>query len=324
MPLYLTYDTSFNNDGFGAQYQRIVGVFCLAKLIGAQYVHTPITLYEHLPIEYWKKIDDHFGLSKYNKPDNVLPVFDEVLTISIPNKLEELKRNNSNKNILIKIGLPTNILDGISESYDNVMEELRQIKRKIDLPEFKKDKTNISIHIRRGDVNANSNSDRYTDNNHYVKVIEKLNSKYANCNILIFTQNSENLDIFKQMKNVKLMNDIDIIETFEYLCNADVLILSKSSLSYLSGLYSESSDIYMEQFWHSKLPRWKYIDDLFDTKIESYRNIDTKFTVFMGILGIFLLFILLNYKTQIYKNIKKYINMFSLHRKTRHLKSSHI
>jgi len=278
MSLYLTYDINYHSDGFGAQYHRLVGIYCLAKLIDAKYAHTPIIRFEHLPENYSEKINQHFGLNKFELGQNGVPeVFQETISNTIPNTLDSLKIDTQGENKLIKIGMPHHILDNNPDLFDVGMNELRELKKKINLPEFVNNKTNIAIHIRRGDVGTESNSDRYTDNNYYVNIINKLNEKYKGCNIFIFSQGTEGFDEFKQIQNVKILNDFDVIETFEYLCNADVLIMAKSSLSYLAALYSNSSDIYMEPFthWpHKKLNRWKSMNDLMDNKVEGYENLN--------------------------------------------------
>jgi len=274
MTLYLTYDTEINKDGFGAQYHRIVGIFCLARLINAKYLHTPITLFEHLDNSYCEKINEHFGLNVFeNNIDRPL-FFDEIITNTTPKSLESLNINTENKNILIKICYPHNILDKIPDKYNNVMDELRQLKKKYNLKEFEKDKINIGIHIRRGDVDLINNSERYINNDHYIKIINILNKKYNNCNICIFSQGSNNFEEFKKIKNVKLLSDLDILETFEYLCNSDYLIMAKSSLSYLAGLYNTNENIFIESsFWHSKLNHWKYTKELFTTNlVEGFEN----------------------------------------------------
>jgi len=291
MSLYLTYVINYLNDGFGSQYHHIVGIFCVAKLIGAKYLHTPVETFEHLPTEYSSKINEHFGLSIFEAGKNGRPnSFENTINDTLPNTLEQLQVDTGGQNTLIKIGIAC-VMDNtdVVDKYDIGMDELRKLKKKIDLPEFKHDKKNIAIHIRRGDVSSNSTkfSNRFTDNNFYIKVIEKLNKKYANCNILIFSQGTEGFDEFKNIENVKLMNDLDILETFEYLCNADVLIMSKSSLSYLAGLYNPN-EVYMEKFehWnHIKLSRWNDFEELLDNDntvndntindntIESYSNI---------------------------------------------------
>jgi hypothetical protein len=272
MSLYLTY--GYYSDGVGAQYQRVIGIYCLAKYYNIKYLHTPIQSIAHLPENYWKKINDHFGLSIFEAGKNGIPEnFEETLSIYNPS-IEDLQIK-TDKNIVIKITYPYNILDKDPEIYETAMDELRQLKQKIPLPEYSKDTTNIAIHIRRGDVSKDANSNRYTENSYYVKIIEKIQKKYDNCNIFIFTQGSEDLDEFRKIKNVKIMNDLDILETFEYLCNADVFIMAKSSLSYLAALYNNNNNVYIQPFWHSKLARWKNIEELIENE-ENQRFIPVK------------------------------------------------
>jgi len=312
MSLYLTYD--IYPDGFGAQYQRVIGIYCLAKYYNIKYLHTPIQSIAHLPTDYWKKINDHFGLSIFEAGKNGIPEnFEETLTINTPS-IEDLQIK-TNKDTVMKITLPYHILDNDPEIYDRSMDELRQLKQKLPLPEYSKDTTNIAIHMRRGDVSKDVNSDRYTDNAYYVKLIDILKQKYDHCNIFIFTQGSEDLDEFKEMENVKIMNDLDILETFEYLCNADVFIMAKSSLSYLAALYN-NNDVYIQPFWHSKLARWKNIDELMEKEgKESFSTISSDNSYFFFIIvGCLLLFFFI-YKFNFFKkifiqNIKKVQQFF--------------
>jgi hypothetical protein len=326
--LYLTYETNFHIDGFGAQYQRIVGIFCLSRIIGSKYVHTPIDRYEHLPLEYCKKIEDHFGLeifksgktTKQNGIELTIPEnFDNEIRNLEPMTLDELKIMDENKTTLIKIGFAMQIFDKNPDLQNTGMDELRSLKKKIDLPEFEKDKKNIAIHIRRGDVAKDSYyHNRFTDNEIYLKIIDKMQKKYDNCNICIFTQGSEGFDEFRQIDGVKILNDLDILVTFEYMCNADVLFIAKSSLSYMAGLYNTSSEIYIEKsFWHTKLSRWKYIDDfiqedkLNDKVLESYSNYNNanEYYDYLSIL-IFIIIFFIYYTIFNIKKIKNILKNF--------------
>jgi hypothetical protein len=285
MVLYLTYDINELKDGFGAQYLRVIGIYCLAKMIGAKYLHTTITKYEHLPEDYWKKIEDHFGLGVFKSRD--VSSFDNAKSIKVPNSLGELKSNNLDKDTLVKIWLAVGILDKNPDDYDLFMDDLRKLKKNIELPEYDKSKKNIAIHIRRGDVNKDA-TNRFTSNDHYVKVIQALKTKYPYSPIFIFTEDSGDLDVFRKIDNVKLMTDLDVLLTFEYLCNADVLITAKSCFSGVAGLYNTSSEIYVENTPTPKLSRHKYIDDLFNepatesfTGLNNEESITKKFGVYI-------------------------------------------
>jgi hypothetical protein len=322
--LYLTYETNFHIDGFGAQYQRVIGSFCLSRIIGSKYVHTRVDKYEHLPVEYCENIEKHFGLEIF-KPgkiaiqngieEKIPEKFDNEIRNLEPLTLDELRVVNENETTLIKIGFSMQIFDKEPDLQDTGMDELRALKKKIDLPDFEKGKTNIAIHIRRGDVAKDSYYyNRFTDNEIYLKIIDKMKKKYDNCNICILSQGTEGFDEFRQIEGVKLLNDLDLLLTFEYMCNADVLFIAKSSLSYMAGLYNTSHEIYVQNsFWHAKLSRWKYIEDLIqdeqiiDGNKEGYANYhDNEFT---SNYLTFLIFIIIFFIYYIIFNIKKIKNI---------------
>ena len=54
------------------------------------------------------------------------------------------------------------------------------------------------------------------------------------------------------------MADLDLLTTIEYMIKADVLVMSKSALSYVAALYNNNKVLYIN-FWHNKLPHWKEI-----------------------------------------------------------------
>ena len=250
MPLFLTYNINFEKDGLGAQYSRVIDIYCLAKFIGAKYVHTPILVVDHLNNEYSKEVNNHFGLSIFERGTNGIPeTYDEEIEIKILSNLEQLNVHINEKNVLIKIGLAMYVLAELQERstiYDEGMKDLRLLKKKLELPEFEKDKTNVAIHIRRGDINEKSGDERFTNDEHYIKIINVINKKYNNANICIFTEKEGiNIDVFLTSPNVKILHDIDVLQTFEYFCNADVLIVAKSTFSYLPALYNTSNEIYI-------------------------------------------------------------------------------
>jgi hypothetical protein len=113
----------------------------------------------------------------------------------------------------------------------------------------------IAIHIRRGDVSNDSNTIRYTDNSHYSSCIKKLQQKYPNYTITIFSEG--NYDDFHDLglpESCFQLNK-DIFYTFHSLVCAKVLVLSKSSFSYCAGILNPNT-VYYEEFWHKKLDRW--------------------------------------------------------------------
>jgi hypothetical protein len=277
MPVYFTYILGI--DGLGAQYQRIVGLIALAKKYDCIYVHTDLKQMEHLHSkEYLQDVENYFQLrnnyanfSNY-KYDMVIELY-SCISVEIINYYKEQSQQEG-KDILLKMNHVYCMIDEsykwhnnnkpTPELYEEIMPTLRSIKREIPLLFFTEEKQNIAIHIRRGDVGRNTNT--YIGLDKYQEIIYKLNCIYGNQRFLIFTEiNNENrweFNLFLKANSnldIKIMADLDVLTTFEHLCKADILVMSKSSFSYLAGLYNTGT-VYYTDFHHSKLARWKILD----------------------------------------------------------------
>ncbi len=263
--LYLTYNIKINPDGMGAQYQRVVGIICISLYYNFQYVHTPIIKMDHIEdMKYLNNIDNFFQISN-NYPNVDSIVYDNIFEESNPTIDDLNKYNINNKNILVKIYLPYNICDNNTIVYETGMQRLRNILIDKNLPFYKNNYKKIAIHIRRGDVKATVNENRYVPLDEIIKIINTFKKKYDNCSFYIFTQidetNKNEFDIFNNDTMVQIKANEDILLTLNHLIHADILVLCKSSFSYLAGLYNNNT-VYYFDFWHSKLSNWKNINEL--------------------------------------------------------------
>jgi len=258
--LYLAYSTS--NDGLGGQYQRILGLMALARKYQCTYVCNPILQMEHIPnpqTEYLKRIEDFFQIqnnfSSINEHhyDQVIN-FERISELTILSYLEKAQ----NSNILLKICIPNAILDNDPNIYNLIIPQLRDIKGTIPLPLYSSVKKNIALHIRRGDVSEITHPGRFTPISVFKQIADKLVIQYPDSNICIFTEiTQENKDEFNifQKDQIKVVANEDVLTTLEYLIQADILIMCRSSFSYIAGLYNKNQVIYMD-FWHSPMPHW--------------------------------------------------------------------
>lgn len=259
--LYLTYNVK--TDGLGGQYQRIISIIALAKKYGVEYLHNPITEMEHLPSHsYLKTIEEYFQIKNHFKQTTDF-TYDQIMEIDqVSEELILAYKCIENKVFLIKIGYPSKILDANPNLFNVVMPQLRGIKQNLLLPYYSSEKTNIAVHIRRGDIHYTEKNIRYTPVEYFENIIQNIRSRIPNTNICIFTEiTDENRDEFKRFEcldNVQIVADEDILLTFEHLVRADILVMCRSSFSYIAGLYNENMVIYMN-FWHSPLPQWKKI-----------------------------------------------------------------
>ena len=83
--IYLTYDININNDGLGAQYQRIVGIICISHYYNFIYVHTPIEKMEHT--------------NNLNDIENFFQISNNYLNINSINYDEIFEENNPTINL---------------------------------------------------------------------------------------------------------------------------------------------------------------------------------------------------------------------------------
>jgi hypothetical protein len=267
--LYLTYNIINNeSDGMGAQYQRIIGIIAIANYYNYKYVHSPIIHMEHIDnIGYLDKIEQFFQIiNNYPnvnsfKYDNIYEEFDPSNETLI-----NYNEQSTNKNILIKIQHPYKICDMNPFVYKKVMPILSDMIINKYLPFYKNDnKIKIAIHVRRGNVDNQTYNDRYTSLNDIINVINSLKIKYHNCSFYIFTQidekNKNEFDIFNNDKTIQIKANEDQLLTLNHLINADILVMCKSSFSYIAGLYNRNI-VYYFDFWHSPLDNWINIKKL--------------------------------------------------------------
>ena len=293
--IILTRKTNIN-DGFGAQYQRILGTYCICKEYGFKYLHTPFSDIEYQGLSsleqnknektYVEKCNDRIQI----KSDINI---DEIKNYNIIEKdlsLEELKKQ---KNCIIKYDFPYIISDKYPEIYKH--------SKGLYKPGLKKNNIfTIGIHVRRGELHV-VDSDRILPNNYYINIALKLinlcnqlNLKYIielyteiptkdlvitgnhvgiknriNTNINI-AQNQDNISEFDVIPNlVKYINE-DTLDTFDRMINCDVLLTSRSSFSACASYLKNGISIY-HPFWHNMMNRDIPYNDLnFNNKINSF------------------------------------------------------
>lgn len=262
---------------------RIVGIICIARYFdNVQYVHSKVTKIEHInhkrgyifdikdffdgytSKEYVKKIENYFNFNQQfdlvesHQYTNVIEVFNPTLD-------DIHKYQNLNESTLMKIFMPYIIFEADLKIYAKTMPYLKSIlqsqPRSFYSNNDNNNKTNIAVHVRRGDILEKKNAVRYTSSEDAYKIIKNLNILYSNCSIFIFTEMTENnknefKEIISENSNVFLKADIDVLSTFDHLIQADVLILSKSSFSHLAALYNTKGIVYSTNFWHRPLDTW--------------------------------------------------------------------
>jgi len=116
----------------------------------------------------------------------------------------------------------------------------------------------VAVHLRRGDVTP-EHRQRFTSVNtvyettHLVKSI--LDDYQEDHTISVYSEGKASDFAELREMGADLFLSLDAVWTMQQLIEADVLIMSKSSFSYVAALISDGIKLY-EPFWHSPLDHW--------------------------------------------------------------------
>jgi hypothetical protein len=140
----------------------------------------------------------------------------------------------------------------------NLLEKNRKFLRLAFNPVSYKGSEQIVIHLRRGqDLTANQRLE--SDEVLYARITALL-QKHPGQKIRIYT--NEQFVLRKGFQhNVIVDFSSNPFEAMSHMTQADILIIAKSSLSYVAGLIN-SATVYYPHFWHPKMKNWKLAREL--------------------------------------------------------------
>ena len=290
--LGVTYLNSKLTDGAGAQLQRIYGVYAISRLLNLQYVHSPLCRVDNQGLAALEnKTQDKQLIHRYNElfaipsdidpPENCVVREFEYFNLRIYDKLRQ-EAEARQAFILAKILMPYVITDSYPRSYNYVNA----------ISPFFRDSSpviRIAVHVRRGDLAATA-AERILPNSYYINVALRISSTLDllgvdyvfelhtelpdkafldKCEHVIadglsepfmFDPSADRLEEFEQIPNLEKFINRDPIETIRKMATADVLVISRSSFSYLAALLNRNGIIIYHDFWHSMLEDWVRAD----------------------------------------------------------------
>ena len=222
------------NDGFGSQYLKRMGGFALCAIDRRyNYVHTPIRHLDRLPQEWVPILNDFIGI-----PDN-----------------------SHGKKIHIRQAIYRNAHKFPDKFFiEDTMDRLREYYWSTEKPE--ECKTEICIHIRRGDLHLKHKRrrdlmvwahNRLCPNIYYKEAIPKILKDFPNESITIHTDGKpeefEGItdDWEKSLKErVFWSYGGDVRSVFHDMVTCKRLFLARSSLSFAAGLLNFGKEIYFQ------------------------------------------------------------------------------
>lgn len=114
---------------------------------------------------------------------------------------------------------------------------------------FNKDEINVAIHLRRGDVTKEQPYRRWMDLQHYLKIMENINTikfnkplKYHIYTFGIPKEDFEQIIKFKNeySLNIELHDDEDVFSTFYHFTKADMFVSGQSAFSVLANYLTDA------------------------------------------------------------------------------------
>ena len=234
-------------DGFGSQFQNIIASILYAGINNYEYIHRPIRKMEH----------NYDNDKKWIEMTNELMNIDKKYrTIDDLRKLKKLNRPIRHPVVNFKRFLDINFETCLKS---NTLKEIKKSYLANKEPNehyFPKGKTHIAVHVRR--VNSHDNRGQQNFDKDYIKVMKKLEKQYKDCIFHFYSQGDKSgfKNFSRQFENLVFHLDEPLEKSFHEMVIADVLVTSKSSMSYIAALLSDG-EIYYKPFWHTCGLEWK-------------------------------------------------------------------
>lgn len=226
-------------DGFGGQYQTIINTILYCKKNNKTFIYNPIKSIEH----------------NYENDELFLKKIEELMNINIYKSICEI---DSHK---IETYSVFDSIQFFDENINNLDTDLSEIKKDFwqnkDRNCFKNYFFNIAVHIRRPNPDDNRIIGANTPDEYYLNKINTVRKKYKDKKILFHIYSQGELSNFNNYiaNDTILKINMNVFDTFKEMVGADVLIMSKSSLSYTAAILS-AGEIYYQPFWHPPMKHW--------------------------------------------------------------------
>lgn len=277
------------HDGGGAQILRQLSTIAFSKAFGFSYIHTPLSEVEHndnKDPEWTDKWENFFQLSTFSDAQ----VDEKVEFKQFQNPIDlipTLINNDRDKtNQFYQVSDCHSYLNRNISLYEHIKSKLRQNYDNTDRPRnllYDEDILNVAIHVRRGDIQENSYTGRFTSAEKLKKVIQQIeavigSNKYK---ISIFCKEKQS-DLEKlESKHIQTIYHLDIFDVLDHLIHADLLVTSKSTVSYIPALINKGIIIY-EPYSHQPLKSWLDMEQNFqkDLKLKLTKLHPDKFELY--------------------------------------------
>ncbi|MBX9578102.1 MAG: hypothetical protein K2W97_06470 [Chthoniobacterales bacterium] len=288
--LALTYASEFFSDGLGSQLQCIYGIYALSRFLDVAYIHSPIGKinYQGLAALEKNELDPAF-VSRCNEVFHIASDVEfpktGVVCTAMSTDLDFLcaardKAKKSDEFHLVRLGHPYPMTDKNPQM-------MRYVEKVAPFQASQSRVFRMALHVRRGDFFV-VDPERISPNAYYIdtalniiRILKKhkipfLCELYTELPSKTFTITEEHcgidhekiigtrtitsemcqLEDFEVLPKLQKFINGDPIEALQSLATADLLIMSRSSFSYVAGVLNHKGIIVSHPLWHTALPHW--------------------------------------------------------------------
>jgi len=281
-------------DGVGAQLQRIYGTYAVSRLLGAYYLHSPLSRVDYQGLSALEEnVNDPSFHHEFNQlfwiDSDVLPT-DELHAIEVANLTMEIlddlatvseSAGSNGRMCLLKVMLPYGIADRFPDCYSICKEISPFVSGSRQGRPLR-----VAIHVRRGDLLV-VESQRMLPNAYFVKVAQRVAGVLGALEIdyrmelhtevptkefavtpghvgvkgrisapVVVRPEMSPLDEFNALSNLKHFINEGAIDCIRKLATADILVMSRSSFSYLGAILNRNGIVLYHPFWHGAPSSW--------------------------------------------------------------------
>jgi hypothetical protein len=237
------YTNTKRTDGFGAQYQNIIWCILYYAEKNLPFLYTPFRTVEHNYTNdpsYMENLDTLINIKSYIPCVNKYPnsTITDIERADIYNEIESNMDKYHSSPAFYKIK---------EAFYDNKMSL------------FNPNYLNVAVHIRvSNQVDVNLPSFRKTDLHYYNSIMNHIKNINKDKNIRFHVYSQGKPSDFSQLEQNNIIFHLNecVGSTFTDMVFADILVASKSSLSYVAGLLN-NNEVYYIPFLHPPLKHWK-------------------------------------------------------------------
>ena len=166
---------------------------------------------------------------------------------------------------------------------------LKDIELNYETPYFEKSKINVVIHYRNHLKTDTDTFDRgIGDNSYYEHAIKIALSKYSlsDINFILFAnRNCDFIEYLNKKYSVKSYLETSLSVTYSHFVLAEVLITSKSSLSWSAHLYGRNKLVVGRHFWHPWYKNTILINSKGKIKLFSFYSFKIKIKSFFKLIN---------------------------------------